>query len=164
MPESTRLRLASEDPHELIVLMLSGADGSIEFREPDDPESENEPRAIPDSELDPRDRAKRRGFQIALAAVSAPDDASVTAEYRRLAVGDSHELVELLLSAVIAQIAPDDQDTLRGVEVALQAVLSSNERPAAEVLAERFVAANQRQRGQRLTRWRARRRHRKDPK
>jgi hypothetical protein len=132
MPESPQLLLASEDPQELIVLMHIAADGSIE------------PRDRADSEIEPRDRARRRGFQIALEAVSAPQVAGAADdEYPRPAVVDSHELVELLLSAVVAKISPDDQETLAGVEVALEAVLSFNERPASEVLAESFAAASQ---------------------
>ena len=125
---------------ELIVLMLIGADGSIEPREIEDPDT-GEPRELPDSELEPRARARRRGFQIALDAVSAPRNAPATGKYPRPTVADSHRLVELLLRAAVAQLAPDDQDTLDGVEVALEAVLSFNEQPASKVLAERFAAA-----------------------
>lgn len=140
MPEFPRLRLASEDPPELIVLMLIGADGSVEPREIVDPET-GEPRELPDSELEPSDRARRRGFQIALDAVSAPPGALTPGEYPRPTVADSHRLIDLLLRAAVSKICPDDHDTLGGVEVALEAVLASEERPASEVVAERFAAA-----------------------
>jgi hypothetical protein len=60
-----------------------------------------------------------------------------------LATADPQELVELLLDAAVANVAPHDKDTLAGVEVALEAVLSIDEQPASTVLTERFTVAGQ---------------------
>lgn len=118
MPNSQPLMLASENPQELIELMLGAAD----------------------SQIDPGDSPLRRGFHIALDAVSTPQPGSA-GEPVRPAAADGHEFVELLLSAAVAKTDRDDHETRPGVEVALAAVLSIDERAAGDVLAERFAAA-----------------------
>jgi len=118
MPDSPPPALASENPDELIVLMLGAAD----------------------SQIDPGDSPLRRGFQIALDAVSTPQARSA-GERLLPAAANGHDLVELMLSTAVAKPDPDDHDTRAGVEVALAAVLSIDERAAGDVLAERFAAA-----------------------
>jgi hypothetical protein len=113
MPESHHLLLASDDPQELIELMLDSAA----------------------TQIDPGPSAPRTGFQIALDAVSEPQPGPEGQRLRSLAA-NGQELVELLLSAAVAKIAPSDEETRAAVEVALDAVLSFEERDSAEVLAE----------------------------
>lgn len=118
MSQQHPLLLATADPQELVDLLLDAAVTHIA----------------------PGESRVRRGFQIALDAVSTPAGADGR---RRSRAGDGRELVEQLLDAAVEKVAPHDKDTRAGVEVALAAVLSIDEQPAATVLAERFAAASQ---------------------
>jgi len=121
MPEPQTPKLASENPDELIALMLDSAY----------------------TQIAPGGSPLRRGFQIALDAVSEPPEVAGADAPRRPRAANGEELVELLLAAAVAKIGAGDAATLAGVEVALEGCLLFEGPSPADVLAARFAAATE---------------------